>query len=211
VAVLAILAAVLTTVVVHADIPAIADDGWRGHALQAAGAGAALLGLALATVVWSATSSRSSGVVARITVILAAVVMTGSVALVGAADEYGGERRAPAPRLLAPREVPPDDPIELNEALDEANLAPAAIAIKDRTSVTIELNRTGRQLFAAAMGCRPSDFLTNRVVGAAVGGTWAEPLLQVASPFNEDGDPVARCQRVLIRLPTVAGTVRPGL
>ena len=56
-----------------------------------------------------------------------------------------------------------------------------ALPVTERTLVTLELTPPGNQLLAGAMGCRPQDLRNNEVLGTAIGGTWAQPLVVVGS------------------------------
>lgn len=208
----AVLAAgtLLAVAVVHADLSSVADDGWRSIARWASAAALVLLVLGLGAIVLAAGTDRRS---AARTLSLASVIAVGAAVLViGLADANGGQLATSSPIAVAsPAEEPGRDvPLVPEDALDDAELAGSALPIEARTAVAIELTPAGRELFAAAMGCRPMDFVNNGLVGTAIGGTWTQPLLLVGSPFNESGREVARCARVVLRLPLEAGIVRPA-
>jgi len=206
----------LLTATAQADPSTIFDDGWRGNARWAVGIAVVLLGLALIAVVWTVGQDRGPGR-APVAVLVAVLASVAATVVVGVADEEGGD--------VAPVQAPTvgvsgsesavasdeaDPPLSIDQATDEEQLTASALPITTRTLVTIELNLRGRQLFAAAMTCRPEDFRRNGLVGTAIGGTWTQPLLLVSAPFDDEGNDVPRCDRALIRLPVGAGIVRPG-
>lgn len=216
-AILAILAAVLVAVVVQVDIDAIADTGWRENALWAVGAAVALLGLGLAALAWTVGTDDTDSALARGAVLAAVLGVVGAVVVVGLADEQGGELASapPAPEsgVVSAADgstVVPDAPLGFGEALDAENLTSVALPVEARTLVTLELTPAGRELLAGAMSCRAVNLRVNGVIGTAIGGTWAQPLVVVSPPFNEDGDLVTPCRRALVRLPVGAGVARPG-
>lgn len=213
-AVLGILTVLLATVVIHADIDAIADAGWQENALWAAGAAVVLLGIALAATAWTVSTPQSGSWLTRVAVLAAVFGVVGAIVVVGLADDRGGEtaRAQGAPVSLAAAEAAqPEEPVlGVADALDPAYLAPSSLPIDVRQVVTLELTRVGQELLANAMGCRPSDLRNNGVIGSAIGGTWAQPLLVVSPPFDVEGESVERCRRIIIRLPIVAGVIRPG-
>lgn len=59
------------------------------------------------------------------------------------------------------------------------------------------------------MACRPADF-SGAVLGTAIGGTWAQPLILLARPILRNGNTAERCTRTIIRLPIEAGVARPA-
>lgn len=214
-AVLGVLSVLLGTVVVHADIGAVADTGWQENALWAAGAAVVLLGVALAAVAWTVGTPRSGSRLTRATVLAAVFGVVAAIVVVGLADDRGGENargsdRSSAPVISAEAAEPVEPVLGVDDALNPAYLAPSSLPIDARQTVTLELTRVGEELLADAMGCRPDDLRNNGVIGSAIGGTWAQPLLVVSPPFDLEGESVERCRRVVIRLPIVAGVVRPG-
>lgn len=216
-AIVALVAAMLGVVVVHADISRIADPGWRDNALWATGAALVLLGAALGTVAWTIATEDAGSTLPRVAVLAAVIGGVGAVLVVGLADEQGGEvARSSAtavPAVTSDTVAPPEPepPLGLNDALNAENLTSASLVVAERTLVTLDLTPAGNQFLAGAMGCRPQDLRNNEVLGTAIGGTWVQPLVVVGSPVKEDGSLVARCRRTTVRLPLAAGTALPRL
>jgi hypothetical protein len=224
--VVGLLALLLGAVVVHADIAGMQDPGWQDNALWAAGAGLALLGLALAAVSWTVATDGDQGFT-RVAVLAAVIGVIAATVFVGVADVQAGEQpntivaTAPAPVATGAAEAPsspgPDassgligeEPIIPAEAQDLENLTSLAQVIESRTFVTLELTLTGRRLLARAMRCLPGDFSGTNVVGVAIGGTWVQPLVAVEPPRRGE-TPIQRCHQAVVRLPVQAGLARPA-
>ncbi|HYF46751.1 MAG TPA: hypothetical protein VD926_11115 [Acidimicrobiales bacterium] len=212
---LAVSAAVLLAVVVQADVGAIADEGWRDDATWMTAIGMGLIGLALAAVSLATGPDRTSGVLPRVATLVAVLGAFGAVVVVGLADQRGGEQPEAAPvadagptAAGAPDDAQGGAPIGLDSAFDPATLTEAAAPILARTPVSVDLNAVGRQLIAREMGCRPRDLVGTSVAGAAIGGTWAEPLVVLNVPVRADGALISACSRVMVRLPVQAGIAR---
>jgi hypothetical protein len=213
--------ALLVAAFLHADVQTIADDGWQGNALWAAGVAVVLLGLALGVLAWTIASASADSTLARTAVVAAVLGVVGAVLVLGLADEQGGQLASSdtpvAPQVSTGSGVPtadgsivtPEPPIALNEALEIENLTSVAFPVTERVLVSLELTNVGRDMLARAMGCRPSDLGPNTVLGTVVGGTWVQPLVIVGPPVREDDTLVARCHRVATRLPTAAGFAVP--
>jgi hypothetical protein len=217
-AIIVLLAVLLAGAVGRVELDRIADDGWQDNALWAVGTAVVLLGLALAAVATTLASTSARGVMARVTILAATIGVVAAVIVVGLADVNGGEVAAssvPATAIVrggGNNRLPADaTPVTPADALSPENLAPSSLPIPERTTVTISLTVVGRQLMARAMGCQPNDFVGRSLVGAAIGGTWAEPLLVPNAPFDADGNSVDRCHTAVVRLPIDAGTIRPGI
>lgn len=216
-AVLVVALAVLGTVVIRADIDTMADPGWRDNALWAAATAVVLLGAALAVVAWTAGTDRAGGTLARASVFAAVVAATGASVVVAVADDQAGEIARSAPVTTTSGAGPvgnedgsiADEPLAIEDAFDPEVMAPVALPVGARTRVVLDLTVAGRRLAASAMRCRLRDVSENEVEGIAIGGTWAQPLVVVEPPVDEDGEPVSRCQQVLLRLPIQAGIARP--
>ena len=220
-AILAVLTGLLVAVFVNADISRIADESWRENALWAATVAAVLLGVALAAVAWSMTSASSDSLFPRASTVAAIVAVMGAVVVIGVANEQGGHLATSDTAIQVidggsssggedGEDADGDEEvIRPRDALVPQNLANAAIPIEIRTVVTVDLTSAGRALLARAMDCRASDFRTTLVVANAIGGTWAQPLLIVGAPTDEEGEPVVRCKRTIVQLPIQAGTIRP--
>jgi hypothetical protein len=216
------LGVLLAVVYVHADLPTIADDGWRGNANWAAAVGLVLLGVALAVITWTYASASADSTLARSAVLASVIGVVGAVLVIGLADENGGQLATSsidpvvtsgdgAAPTVATEDgvVVPEPPLGLNEALQVENLTSVAFPVEERTFVSLELTNAGRDMLARAMGCRPADLAQNTVLGTIVGGTWIQPLVVVGPPVREDDSLVARCHRVATRLPTAAGFAVP--
>ncbi len=216
-AALAVSAGVLLAVVMQADIGAIAEEGWRDDATLAAAVGMGFIGLALAAVSWSLPAARAVGVFARAATLVAVLAAFGAVIVVSLADQRGGEASEaaaadPAPAAVGAEATEADagePPIGLENAFRPRTLTEAAAPILARQLVSVDLNATGRQLIAPEMGCRARDLVGTTVAGAAIGGTWAEPLVVLNVPVRPDGSLIDTCGRVMVRLPVQAGIARP--
>ena len=220
-----VLALLLAGAVGRVEIDRIADEGWKDNALWAVGTAVVLLGFALAALTTTLTSTTTTGAMARVTILAATVAVVAAVVVVGLADVNGGEvaRSAVPPTVTSDDaggrggnggdggEATVDEPLAPANALEPDYLAPVALPIPERTTVTISLTGQGRRIMARAMSCRPGDFVGRSLVGAAIGGTWAQPLLVPQSPFDAEGVSVDRCQPAVVRLPMTGGTIRPGI
>jgi hypothetical protein len=217
--VVVLLALLLAAAVGRVEIDRIADQGWKDNALWAVGTAVVLLGFAIAAVTTTLTSTTTTGAMARVTILAATIGVIAAVVVVGLADVNGGEiaRSSVPPTVTSTStdggdgEAAVDEPLAPANALEPEYLATVALPIPERTTVTISLTGQGRRLMARAMGCRPGDFVGRSLVGAAIGGTWAQPLLVPQSPFDADGVSVERCQPAVVRLPMTGGTIRPGI
>ena len=217
--VVAVAAAVLITVLAVVDLGAVEDDSWRTAGLWTAGVALALLGVALAAVAWRlAPSERGWGWV-RIVVVLAVVGVVAGGVVVGlareqggaatepvAADPVGAEAADPAGEGTAPL---PDESVGLDDALDIEGIVGSSLPVDVRTSVALDLTRQGRELAAEAGGCAPRDY-RGAVLGVAIGGSWAQPLVLLGPPLDADGDPIQRCRNAILRLPLEAGLALPS-
>lgn len=220
---LAVLAATFVTLLLSVDIQDIVDDSWRQAALLATGVGLVFLGAAFVAVLLRLAPEDPAWSLARSAMIAAVVTGVGAIIAVGLAREQGGTEPPAAERTTivtgqgggapgdgsAEDQAAPDEPVPPSAALDPDQLTRAALPVDVRTSVTLELNRIGRRLAANAGGCRPDDY-HGVVLGIAIGGTWAQPLLLVAPPINARGNTVRNCDTAILRLPLSAGVAVPG-
>jgi hypothetical protein len=216
-----VLAALLATAYARTDVPSIADPDWRDGALWAAGAAVGFLGLAFLALAATMASPSSDGFLARLAVAASVIGVVAALVVLGLADVNGGELDSADTAAESATEESPaatDDaggpagevPVPLDEAMDPENLASVAFPVEARTPVVLELTVAGRELIAAAQGCRPRDLGTNEVSGTVVGGSWLQPLVIVAPPVTEGGRTIARCHRIATRLPPEAGFAVPN-
>jgi hypothetical protein len=200
------------------DVDDIAEDDWRAAALWSAGVALALLGVALILVAWRIAPPVRGWLTAKVAVTVAIVAVVAGAITVGLAQEQGGSGAAappPAPVREAAQErarddstPPPDAPVRLGDAIDIDQLVAASLPVDVRTTVQLELTQAGRVLAAEAGGCAPRDY-RGAVLGVAIGGSWAQPLVLVGKPLNADGEPIERCRNAIIRLPLAAGLALP--
>jgi hypothetical protein len=218
-AVLAVAAAVLVAVAFQADIADIADEGWKDNALYALAGALGVLGLAVAAIAWTLPMGPVRAVAPRVLTLVAVLAAFAGAVVIGLADQQGGTVATPTGAVAAGAAASPDavatdpqgePPIGIGNAFEPATVTETAIPIVERTIVTLQLNPTGRQLVAAEMRCRPIDLFGTAVTGTAIGGTWAEPLVVLNQPVRVDGSTIARCRRVIVRLPVQAGIASPS-